>query len=52
MDINDCWYFNSSGPCLYVGGNYGRSTGLGLFFVYGTYTSYTYASIGCRLMEI
>ena len=48
----DYWYFNASSPCLYVGGCYSRSAFGGLFFVYSSSATSTYASIGCRLMEL
>lgn len=48
----DYWDFNTSGPCVYVGGNYSQSTSRGLFYVdYGS-TSSTNAGIGCRLQEL
>ncbi len=48
----DDWAFHSSGPCLYVGGDYNRLTNLGLFYVdYGGVPSSS-TSIGCRLQEL
>ena len=48
----DNWYFNSSYPCLYVGGYYGQSTGHGLFYVNYVNASSSVAHIGCRLQEL
>ena len=48
----DNWGFNSSGPCLFVGGHYNQYTNHGLFFVNYYSTSYSYAVIGCRLQEL
>lgn len=48
----DNWGFSSSSPCLFVGGDYYQSTYLGLFYVRCSGTSYSYASIGCRLQEL
>jgi hypothetical protein len=48
----DSWNFGSSYPCLYVGGNYGRNSYDGLFYVsYYSASSYS-GSIGCRLQEL
>lgn len=48
----DSWYFDSSYPCLFFGGNYSRVGNRGLFFVnYGS-ASYSSASIGCRLQKL
>lgn len=48
----DSWNFSSSGPCLYVGGDYGQRAYYGLFYVsYGSASSY-YGSLGCRLQEL
>lgn len=48
----DDWSFGSSGPCLCVGGSYGRSSGYGLFFVsYGSASVYG-GDVGCRLQEL
>ena len=46
----DNWNFNSSNPCLYVGGYYNRNAYLGLFFVYYDSVSYSGTSIGCRTL--
>lgn len=48
----DYWNFSSSGPCLYVGGYYGRSSYFGLFYVTFNGTSDAYGYIGCRLQEL
>lgn len=48
----DNWGFDSSYPCLYVGGNYYQNAGHGLFCVYCSSASYAYADIGCRLQEL
>ena len=48
----DGWYFYSSSPCLYVGGNYYQSTHHGLFFVSYSNASNSSANIGCRLQEL
>ena len=48
----DYWNFDSSYPCLCVGGCYSRISSYGLFFVnYSTASSYD-GSIGCRLQEL
>lgn len=48
----DVWYFGSSYPCLYVGGNYGHNSLYGLFCVsYGAASDYS-GNIGCRLQEL
>lgn len=48
----DCWYFDSSFPCLYVGGCFSHYSYDGLFCVY-CYTASNYGgSIGCRLQEL
>ena len=48
----DYWSFNASSPCLYGGGYYSRSLNHGLFYVSRSSTSYAYASLGSRLMEL
>ena len=48
----DSWGFNSSGPCLCVGGSYGQGTGRGLFFVGYYSASGSVANFGCRLQEL
>ena len=48
----DYWYFDSSYPCLYVGGDYGHGSSYGLFYVsYGAASDYN-GGIGCRLQEL
>ena len=48
----DYWNFDSSYPCLCVGGCYGHSSDYGLFCVnYDTASSYG-GGIGCRLQEL
>lgn len=42
----DNWNFNTSNPCLYVGGNYNHNTNHGLFYV--NYNSASNSNIGCR----
>lgn len=48
----DYWNFNSSSPCVYVGGNYYQDTNHGLFHVGYDSTSYTGSDIGSRLQEL
>lgn len=48
----DSWSFGTSGPCLFVGGNYGQVAGHGLFYVGYAGTSYSYVNIGARLQEL
>ena len=48
----DYWHFDSSYPCLCVGGNYYQNTNHGLFYVDYYYASYSGAHIGCRLQEL
>lgn len=48
----DYWYFDSSYPCLSVGGNNGQSANYGMFYVDSYSVSDTYSSIGCRLQEL
>ena len=48
----DYWVFDSSHPCLYVGGCYSHGSNYGLFCVnYGTASSCD-GSVGCRLQEL
>lgn len=48
----DYWHFDSSYPCLYVGGRYSQHSDYGLFCVnYGTASSYG-GSVGCRLQVL
>ncbi len=49
--VPDYWNFDGSYPCLRRGGSYGQSQNHGPFCVYYYSTSYTNASIGCRLQE-
>lgn len=46
----DNWNFNSSNPCLYVGGNYNRNTNHGLFYVNYNSVSNSNTNIGCRTL--
>lgn len=48
----DTWGFNSSYPCLYVGGNYSHDANYGLFYVDFNSASVTSAYISCRLQEL
>lgn len=48
----DYWSFDSSYPCLYVGGHYDQYAGHGLFFVSYSSVSSAYGYIGCRLQEL
>lgn len=48
----DYWYFSSSGPCLYVGGDYSHYSYCGLFYVYCNSASNYNGHIGCRLQEL
>ena len=48
----DYWYFDSSFPCLYVGGCYSHYSVYGLFCVNYSTASYYDGSIGCRLQEL
>lgn len=48
----DNWYFNSSGPCLCVGGYYNQNTYYGLFFVYYNTASNSNPLIGCRILFV
>lgn len=48
----DTWGFNSSYPCLYVGGNYSHDASYGLFYVDFNSASVTSAYISCRLQEL
>lgn len=46
----DYWNFDSSYPCLYVGGCYSHNSNYGLFYVnYNTASSYN-GNIGCRFL--
>ena len=46
------WSFDASNPCLFVGGSYNRSLYLGLFYVYYSAASNSYAFIGSRLQKL
>lgn len=46
----DNWNFNSSNPCLYVGGNYNQNTNHGLFYVNYNSVSNSNTNIGCRTL--
>ena len=46
------WNFNSSNPCLYVGGNYNQNTNHGLFYVNYNTASNSNANIGCRILFV
>lgn len=46
----DNWNFNSSNPCLYVGGYYNRHTDRGLFYVNDGSVSHSDTYIGCRTL--
>lgn len=48
----DYWYFDSSSPCLRVGGYFGQSQDRGLFCVYYYRVSNANANIGCRLQKL
>ena len=48
----DYWYFGSSNPCLYVGGNYSHYSNYGLFYVNYVSASNYNGNIGCRLQEL
>lgn len=48
----DSWYFGSSYPCLFVGGNYSQGAGYGMFCVYCNGASDCSGGIGCRLQEL
>lgn len=48
----DNWIFDASDPCLCFGGFYGQNGFRGLFCVYYTNASSSYAYIGCRLQKL
>lgn len=48
----DYWSFDSSNPCLFVGGNYSQNAHYGMFFVYYYSVSNANSNIGCRLQEL
>lgn len=46
----DYWNFNTSNPCVYVGGNYNQNGNHGLFYVNYTSASNANANIGSRFL--
>ena len=50
--VPDNWNFNSSSPCLRVGGSYSQDQYYGLFHVGYYAASGAYDGIGCRLQEL
>jgi len=48
----DYWGYDSSYPCLFVGGYYNQYAYLGLFYVNYSSASNSDGSIGCRLLEL
>lgn len=50
--VPDSWSFNSSNPCLFVGGFYLQDLGPGLFYVSYSKASDASARVGCRLMKL
>lgn len=46
----DNWNFDSSNPCLYVGGNYSQNAYCGVFYVYCNAASYYGGGLGCRFL--
>lgn len=48
--IPDNWNFNSSNPCLHVGGNYNQNRNHGLFYVNYNSSSNSNDNIGCRTL--
>lgn len=48
----DYWHFDSSSPCLCVGGNYNQSAYCGMFYVNCISVSSSYPNVGCRLQEL
>lgn len=46
----DYWNFDSSYPCLYVGGCYSHNSNYGLFYVNYNAASYYDGGIGCRFL--
>ena len=46
----DNWNFDSSNPCLYVGGDYNQNANYGMFYVnYNSASNYN-GNIGCRFL--
>lgn len=50
--VPDNWNFNSSNPCLHVGGNYNQNQNYGLFHVNYNTASNTNDNIGCRTLVL
>lgn len=48
----DYWYFGSSTPCLYVGGDFNEEPHFGMFTVICISDSIGSTNIGCRLQEL
>lgn len=48
--VPDNWNFNSSNPCLHVGGNWNQNQNYGLFYVNYNGASNANANVGCRLI--
>lgn len=48
----DYWYFDSSHPCLCVGGYYRQGADCGMFYVVYSSVSDAGSNIGCRLQEL
>lgn len=46
----DVWGFDSSNPCLYVGGNYSQNANYGLFYVNYNSASNANGNLGCRFL--
>ena len=46
----DNWNFNTSNPCVYVGGNYNQNGNYGLFYVNYNNASNANANIGARIL--
>jgi hypothetical protein len=49
--VPDCWYYDSTKPCLYSGGN-GRNNAYGLFFIDQGDAGYANKYVSCRLMVL
>ena len=50
--ISDAWGFDSSGPCLCSGGNYGQGQAYGLWYVGYTGSGSSDGYVGCRLQVL
>ena len=48
----DSWFFDSSSPCLFVGGFYKHYRNTGMFFVNSHLVSRMDDDVGCRLQEL